>query len=63
MNQLSFTDPDETCEFCGGVEYYISATMIQCMQCLVIWGRVNGVWVPDPLTVPTAHSDDEADSR
>jgi len=38
---------NEACEFCGNVEYEISATLITCTRCGSTYGRVNGAWKVD----------------
>ena len=45
--------PEEPCE-CGGTEYDISATLIQCCSCGRTWGQCNGFWRLDPATDPSA---------
>jgi hypothetical protein len=44
----------EPCEYCGGTTWTITATLIQCDGCCVLYGRCNGRWVLDPDTVPRA---------
>jgi len=50
--RLAFKDSNETCEFCGSVEYSVSATLIQCTRCGITYGRCEGVWRVDETTVP-----------
>lgn len=35
----------EKCEFCGADNWSISATLISCLGCDALWGRVNGIWI------------------
>lgn len=42
----------EPCEYCGAKDWNITATLIGCHGCGVVYGRVNGAWVLDPDTVP-----------
>ena len=49
----------EGCEFCGSLEHEATATLIKCLGCGRVWGRVNGAWVLDPSSMPQpAHEDD-----
>lgn len=41
-----------SCEYCGGTNWNVTATLIGCRGCGVIYGRVNGGWVLDLDTVP-----------
>ncbi|HEY5444457.1 MAG TPA: hypothetical protein VIJ87_08325, partial [Pyrinomonadaceae bacterium] len=34
----------EKCQ-CGADNWCITATMIECLACFRLWGRVNGLWV------------------
>lgn len=43
---------DPPCEYCGSVEYDISATLIVCADCGATYGRCNGEWRLDPDTIP-----------
>ena len=38
---------NEKCHICGGNEFAISATLIQCRKCFCVWGRCNGRWTED----------------
>ena len=65
MKRLSFKDGDEACEFCGNIEYDISATLITCTRCRATYGRVNGLWIIDAETIPkdsTRLTDDPVNS-
>ena len=57
MKWLSFKDGDDACEFCGNVEYDISATLITCTRCRATYGRCNGIWRVDPSTIPVTEKD------
>ena len=57
MKRLSFKDGTEACEFCGNLEYDISATLIVCTRCRATYGRCNGVWVIDSTTIPSLEKD------
>ena|SRR5690606_24082098 len=41
-----------SCEYCGGTNWHVTATLISCRGCGVIYGRVNDGWVLDLDTVP-----------
>lgn len=49
-------DPDP-CEYCGSTSWNITATLIGCYGCGVVYGRVNGAWVLDPDTMPGSGRD------
>lgn len=57
MQRLSFKDGDEACEFCGNVEYDISATLIMCTRCRATYGSCNGIWRVDASTIPAIEKD------
>lgn len=40
------------CEYCGSTNWDVTATLIGCRGCGVVYGRVNGGWVLDLDTVP-----------
>ena len=46
---------DDTCE-CGASDWLVTATMIECNQCKRLWGRCNGIWVPDMTTWPAVEA-------
>lgn len=50
MTTLTFQSP---CPYCEGTKYDVRATIITCLDCGTIWGRVNGAWVLDTDSVPT----------
>lgn len=45
-------DELHSCEYCGAKDWNITATLIGCHGCGVVYGRVNGAWVLDLDTVP-----------
>ena len=42
----------DPCEFCGSLDYEISATVIACCNCGVVYARCDGAWRLDVTTVP-----------
>lgn len=53
QSQTQDRDDDDRCMYCGNREFDISATMIQCVYCGVVFGRCNGVWIVDSTTIPS----------
>ena len=62
MQRLSFRKED-ACEFCGGNEYDISATLIACTRCGVTYGRCNEIWVIDDTTMSSDWPKDNKDNK
>lgn len=46
------SEAHDPCEYCGSTQWAITATLIGCQCCGVVYGRANGVWVLDPDTLP-----------
>lgn len=40
------------CDYCEGRRWEISATLIRCATCGVLYGRCDGLWRVDPDTIP-----------
>lgn len=44
--------PGDECSYCAGRSWRVTATLISCNRCGVVYGRVNGIFTLDPTTVP-----------